>query len=33
LASADEIRQTPGIGRQMALEVWNYFHPDVEDNS
>ena len=33
MASLAEIKKTPGIGSQKALEVWNYFHTDVEVNS
>jgi len=31
LASAEQIALAPGIGPALALQVWQYFHPDQED--
>ena len=33
LASAEQIAQAPGIGPSLALQVWQYFHPDQEEQA
>ncbi|WP_414153520.1 excinuclease ABC subunit UvrC [Prochlorococcus sp. MIT 1307] len=33
MASLEQLSKAPGVGNQLALEVWNYFHPEHESNS
>ncbi len=33
LATLDQLAATPSVGKEIALEVWRYFHPEDQENS
>ena len=33
LATIDELIKTPGLGKQLGIEIWKYFHPEHDSNS